>query len=732
MRLILSLLIFLSIQVSLFSQGLDRDLSATVTFDGFSAYADGYRGDVLFNDQTNTYNATDLEVGDILIESINFSVYRIDTIYTAFLSRAEVYIEELSSNGNSPSGRGQAERRTSNLGLSLLTPANQNGISPQLFSVINSHNMLLIDSLGFQAVNDGNGIYSGSDTLSGNTTIEANSSILQIVNTDLFRLVDTDGETELRFSDDGALRYLSTTGITLLDNSLIPKSYVDSLVPRLTPGTVLFMNSDSTITSDTSFVFSSNNLGIGKSSPNFTLDVVGTVSFPSIPDGTSYEHVLTRDSTTGQIGYRLRNDMTGTSLSRYRYYTVDENGILEDGLIYVSGGNISPSDQILIGSDAGSSNSNSVNQIAIGLSSGSSNTGSEQIAIGTVAGSGNSGLRQISIGTLAGGENIGANQIAIGSSAGRLNSSGFQIAIGSSAGSENKALHQVAIGHESGRYNQGSYNISIGSESGYSVSRTLSSSGDYNIWLGNRSGYSITEGNNNIGMGRESGFSLTTGNRNIYLGSFSSPSDTLVNNEIALGYNVTGSGDSTVTLGGSINKMLVSGNYKWNTDQDTTGLDGYVQTFNASTGELELQVLPSTGTPVTYNAGNGATVTASALGVTFSKNSTTGEYTFTIPDGVILYYITVSGSNGDTDVNGELYVAFNYSGTRVFNQGLSTAWIPKVSVWESGGSAPSRSSPKTILPINVQGISSVGSGNVEIALQNVNTITPNPVFEFRF
>ena len=135
---------------------------------------------------------------------------------------------------------------------------------------------------------------------------------------------------------------------------------------------------------------------------------------------------------------------------------------------------------------------------------------------------------------------------------------------------------------------------------------------------------------------------------------------------------------------------------------------------------------------VSYDAGNGAHVWAVGYGITFSKNASSGEYTFAIPDTCLILRAVVDGDVADDDGNGEVFVAFNYSGTRTFNQDLATAWRPRVTVWESGGSAPSRSSPKNMLPVNVQGISAVGSGNLEIALQNVSTITPNPVFEFNF
>jgi hypothetical protein len=138
------------------------------------------------------------------------------------------------------------------------------------------------------------------------------------------------------------------------------------------------------------------------------------------------------------------------------------------------------------------------------------------------------------------------------------------------------------------------------------------------------------------------------------------------------------------------------------------------------------------GSITTYNAGSGALVTASGVGITFAKNTATGVYTFSIPDEVVLYEAVVDGDVADDDGNGELFVAFNYDGTRAFNQSLATAWRPHVWVWESGGSAPSRSAPKNIQPVTVQGISSIGNGDLELTLQNISTITPNPVFQFKF
>lgn len=120
---------------------------ATVTFANFAASDSGYRGLITFNDQTNEYDGTDVAVGDIIIQNSNASIFRLDTVYTTTLSKDSVFLTEITSNGVAPIGRGQIERRTANYGLSLFSPDNQNGISSQLLSIIQTSNIIKIDSL---------------------------------------------------------------------------------------------------------------------------------------------------------------------------------------------------------------------------------------------------------------------------------------------------------------------------------------------------------------------------------------------------------------------------------------------------------------------------------------------------------------------------------------------------------------------------------------------------------
>lgn len=149
---------------------------------------------------------------------------------------------------------------------------------------------------------------------------------------------------------------------------------------------------------------------------------------------------------------------------------------------------------------------------------------------------------------------------------------------------------------------------------------------------------------------------------------------------------------------------------------------------------LNLGVLSAFGIILAYDAGNGAFVWAMggvSGDISFIKTPANGEYEFTIPEGVILLRAIVAGSNSDTDSGGELYVAFNYGGSRTFNGNLSNAWRPQAYVYDHS-LTPSRSSPVNFQHIPVQGISSIGSGDLEMTYQNAGTFVPSPLFEFNF
>lgn len=169
MRLVFALIFIFCFSFGLFAQTeLERRMVATVTFANFAASDSGYRGLITFNDQTNEYDGTDVAVGDIIIQNSNASIFRLDTVYTTTLSKDSVFLTEITSNGVAPIGRGQIERRTANYGLSLFSPDNQNGISSQLLSIIQTNNIIKIDSL--LSVSGGG----------GNTSFDSDRPILRV------------------------------------------------------------------------------------------------------------------------------------------------------------------------------------------------------------------------------------------------------------------------------------------------------------------------------------------------------------------------------------------------------------------------------------------------------------------------------------------------------------------------------------------------------------------------
>lgn len=133
------------------------------------------------------------------------------------------------------------------------------------------------------------------------------------------------------------------------------------------------------------------------------------------------------------------------------------------------------------------------------------------------------------------------------------------------------------------------------------------------------------------------------------------------------------------------------------------------------------------GGAVEYDAGNGAIVTATAAGVTFTRNGA-AEGTFSIPSGVrinsfSIYNITNPGAN--------FTLIFNYTGNTLTNQGGSTARPPILYGARLGGTSGSNppSAPPysvvhgSVLPTTAMQtvILAVGSGNISMQITNYST-----------
>ncbi|PHN00769.1 hypothetical protein [Flavilitoribacter nigricans] len=148
-RLIVFLYIvsFLLISWSAFSQAVTQTgFVGKFTFQSFSA---GGTSDVTgtldaFSDQTNQYFANNIMAGDVIWDNQG-NRWEVMAVNSSNLLQADVDLRNVNSVGGTPVGVGFVSRETANMGLSLFVPDNNIGISQQLKSRIESHNMLLID-----------------------------------------------------------------------------------------------------------------------------------------------------------------------------------------------------------------------------------------------------------------------------------------------------------------------------------------------------------------------------------------------------------------------------------------------------------------------------------------------------------------------------------------------------------------------------------------------------------
>ena len=163
-------------------------------------------------------------------------------------------------------------------------------------------------------------------------------------------------------------------------------------------------------------------------------------------------------------------------------------------------GNLTAQNQTVFGYQAGFNNT-AINQLALGYRAGMSNTGYLQSAFGYQAGFNNSGIFQLASGYRAGMINSGDNQSAFGYEAGFNNSGAFQLALGYRAGYNNTGNNQISLGERSGERNSGNGQIAIGDLSGYA------NTGDYQVAIGDFSGG--TSGDYQVFVGYQAGQSST-------------------------------------------------------------------------------------------------------------------------------------------------------------------------------------------------------------------------------
>lgn len=182
-KFIISVALFISVYSAFGQDTLRRRFNATVSFQSFVTTPTGrFKGTMTVNDQTNTYNASNIQVGDIVFTNA-FSQYRVDSITSTFLFLANVTLRRLSGPNAVPYGVGDISKGTRVYNLPTFTPDNANGISSQLQFTKFTNFAIKVDSLIAKAAVLGNAfrtynkyaVSAGTDIPTDSTSAWANN-----------------------------------------------------------------------------------------------------------------------------------------------------------------------------------------------------------------------------------------------------------------------------------------------------------------------------------------------------------------------------------------------------------------------------------------------------------------------------------------------------------------------------------------------------------------------------
>jgi hypothetical protein len=132
------------------------------------------------------------------------------------------------------------------------------------------------------------------------------------------------------------------------------------------------------------------------------------------------------------------------------------------------------------------------------------------------------------------------------------------------------------------------------------------------------------------------------------------------------------------------------------------------------------------GSLVRYDAGNGAWVTATAVGVTFSKAAGVG--TFIIPAGVYITSFRIQGATADLDGSNNFTVTFNHDAAEAANQSLATYYPPALQIINTAsqlGGGPSTALPFTynMNATPQMQVTAIGSGDLSIRVVSLNSFS---------
>lgn len=218
------------------------------------------------------------------------------------------------------------------------------------------------------------------------------------------------------------------------------------------------------------------------------------------------------------------------------------------------------------------------------------------------------------------------------------------------------------------------------------------------------------------------------------IGSASDPADLTVaqvksmlaytGNEIV--HNPVGTITST-SVQGAINELNADKhtNITFQEEGVNLGSTGSVSTVNftgtavtaSRTGDVLTVDVSGSGSSDLIYSNNGAMITASGAGVTFTRD-TASIWTINVPLGVELRSANIYSTAGE---NPGANVTLNINTlSTIYNQGLTTLRIPTIDGLAIPGSLPGNYAPTTGTTNLFKTVQSVGSGDIQILINNFN------------
>jgi len=267
------------------------------------------------------------------------------------------------------------------------------------------------------------------------------------------------------------------------------------------------------------------------------------------------------------------------------------------------------------------------------------------------------------------------NKAMQGVSATPMTGAGYNTAIGDSAlsGIGSNARFNTAVGYSAIRYeSSGNFNTALGYEAMQGTAGTpltgisntalgvdalldIAGAAAQNVAVGASAGADITTGTGNTLLGSQAGITgtvLTTGTNNVYIGYNAAASGAAVTNETVLGYNATGNGSNTITLGNSSNTNTYA--YGTLTLKGPTYYTAFApgatsnQTYTlpvAYPGTTGYVLSSTTGGVMSWVANGGSSAIGSTTQVAYNASGTeTGSANLTFDGTGIMVLGTASGA----------------------------------------------------------------------------------------